>query len=175
MIISLEKAKQIKPNVTQDELNALESFIRDHTHNHFQNRNVRFTIKSIGDPNLLNVNDPYGLRKDDTVEIYGTSLNDGVYTVSELLTDSIRLSDDSALYDETPGSGIVTKVQYPDAVLQGVKDILKYDVETVGRTGIKSKSISRVSETYTDMTKDQTIGGRPAYLYGFLTNYMKMW
>ena len=151
--------------VIAEKLNAAELMIRAYTHNNFQNRNVRFTAKSLG--NRLFGTSDY-LKVGDTIQISQSAVNDGLYTVTEVGGSFIRVDRD--LYKST---NLVTKIEYPADVRAGVLELLKWDVKNRPKTGIKSETLSRYSVTYFDQDANNQVMGYPVALLGFLRPYIK--
>ncbi len=172
MIIDLKDAKKANPNVTQDQLDALEQFVRAETKNSFHNKRVRFCSIRTEPPDMLYVSDIKGLRVGDTVEINYSAYNNGLYVIDEIVEDSIKVKSQD-LFEESGRELMLSKVEYPADIKQGLLGILEYDAKMADKTGLKSRSISRMSETYHDLTKSESKGGRPAYLFSFLENYYK--
>ena len=139
--------------------------VRAYTHNNFQNRFVRFTADSRGD-RLLATSDY--LKVGDTVQISQSMVNDGLYTVTEIGDDFVRV--DKELYKSV---NLVTKVEYPADIKNGVLNLIKWDIKNRDKTGIKSETLSRYSVTYFDQDSDNQVMGYPVSLLGFLRPYMK--
>ena len=62
---------------------------------------------------------------------------------------------------------------YPPDVKMGVINLMKWEVANRDKIGISSETISRHSVTYSGMATNDSIGGYPASLIGFLKPYMK--
>lgn len=171
MIIDLKTLKTTKElsNYTDDELimmqDSIESLIRSYTHNNFQNRMIRNLLPS-RDGKLIGIID--FLRVGDTIEI-NNSINKGLYVVEDIIDDYIVLDKD--LYD--CDRNLVTKVEYPKVIQQGVINLLKFDATTRNKQGIQSETISRHSVTYFNQDGDNSIMGYPKSLLGFLRPFMK--
>lgn len=172
MIIDLKDAQKANPKVTQEQLDALEQFVRAETKNSFHNKRVRFKNIRTKPPDEIYLSDTKGLRKGDTVEVNYSPYNNGLYVIDELYQDSIKLATDE-LIEESGRDLMLSKVEYPADIKQGLLGILEYDTKMADKTGLKSRTISRMSETYHDLTKSESKGGRPAYLFSFLENYIK--
>lgn len=146
-------------------LTALELMIRAHTNNNFQHRGYRRVADLAG--GVLMIGAPQPFRTGDTVEISGSLMNDGLYTVTDSNDHTATVKEDTA--DE---SGVlVTKVVYPMDIKMGVVNLLKWDMERREKVGVSSETISRHSVTYVDMTAANTDQGYPAALMGFLKPY----
>lgn len=104
----------------------------------------------------------------DTVEI-NESINEGIYTVEKIEAEMIRL--DRKLY--AAADNMVTKVVYPEAVKEGVLNMLQWELNMRSKTGIKSETLSRHSVTYFDMDAANSLDGYPVSLMGFLEPYYK--
>ena len=170
MIVSVQEALEyLKKDVQEAELrrkiDALENLIRDETNNNFQERGMRFYAPSKGGAIMGSV--PF-LEEGDTVEI-NESITSGIYTVRETGEETVRLNRN--LYDAA--RNMVTKVVYPEAVKDGVLNLLQWELNMRSKTGIKSETLSRHSVTYFDMDASNSIGGYPASLMGFLDPYYK--
>ena len=147
-------------------LRALESAIRAYTNNNFQKRAFRFSCPVINGKLFYNTN---LLKADDTVQISESALNDGLYVVQELGSDTISL--DAELYDED--YVLVTKIIYPHDVKMGVVNLLKWENTNRDKVGVASETLSRHSVTYFDMNGENSLLGYPKSMLGFLMPYMK--
>lgn len=149
MIISVENLKkQINCGTATDDLiatrlEAIEAVIRAYTNNNFQQREVRFVGHSEG---TSVYGSPQFFSVDDTVQISGSGVNDGLYLVTMVSTDRIDLNK-SLMTTET---NLVTKVKYPADVIQCAVDLYQWKQTNGEKVGIKSETISRHSVTYED-------------------------
>ena len=85
MIISLGDARAIDIDITQDDLDAFETSVRELTNNNFQNTFVRFKNVEFVNENTILVSDEIrGLRVGDTVEVNYSHYNDGLFVVKEI-------------------------------------------------------------------------------------------
>lgn len=173
MIISLDDAKVIDPNITQDDLNGFETAVRALTNNKFQNRFVKFDGFTVTGGNTLSfTNSTLGLRVGDTIEIIDSKINDGLYVVNELSDTSLTVTGD--LFNGEYKDASVVKIEYPADIVSGIKRLIDYDVKMTGKTGVKSETISRMSVTYYDATASENINGYPAAYMSFLDKYRKL-
>lgn len=172
MILAVEKVMKLPEFAGQDEeiitdkLNAAELMIRAYTNNNFQNRYVRFVANSLGD-RLFGTSD--FLKVGDTVQISQSKVNDGLYTITEIGDDFIRIDTDLYKYPEN----LVTKVEYPADIKAGLLELLKWDVKNRAKTGIQSETLSRHSVTYFSQDANNQVMGYPVTLLGFLKPYIK--
>ena len=171
MIVSVQSAleylgQDIPEDVLKRKIKAMERLIRDETNNNFQNRAMRF--KAPSRDNVICGSSPY-IEVGDTIEING-SINEGVYTVTEIQENTIRV--DRNLYMSS--STMITRVIYPESVQEGVLTMLKWEFEMRSKTGIKSETLSRHSVTYFDMDASNSLDGYPASIVGFLDPYYQM-
>lgn len=150
----------------QPKLDAIEILIRKYTNNNFQNRFIRFTASSEG-KKIMGVS-PF-VKIGDTLQISESNVNDGLYVVTELGSDYTKVNKDLFTVDHN----LVTKIEYPVDVQQGVIKLLQWDVESINRIGVKSETISRHSVTYFDQDKNNQVMGFPVSLLGFLDIYKK--
>lgn len=156
-----DKFKNIADDILERKLIAIEHAIRAYTNNNFQNRKVRFEASS--EERILKGISPY-LRVDDTVQI-SKSVNEGLYVVTEI-SDTTTLNKEmfNAKYN------LVTKIEYPYDVKEGVVNLMLWEIEGRDKMGIKSETISRHSVTYADIDVKT---GYPTALLGFLTPYVR--
>lgn len=150
----------------KDKLKAVELLIRAYTNNNFQNRAVRFVAESAGN-RLLGTS--RFLRTGDTVQISQSNVNDGLYTITEIMDEHVCI--DAELFSVP--MNLVTKVEYPVDVRQGVVNLMKWEVANRDKVGIKSETLSRHSVTYYDLDVNNQVMGYPVSLLGFLKPYMK--
>lgn len=165
-LTSMKEFKGVDATALCDKINAVEALVRAYTHNNFQNRSVRFEGKSLN--NRVFGTSPF-LKVGDRVEITKSQVNDGLYTVTELLDGAIRLDRELFSVDLNR----VTKVEYPADVIQGVVNLLIWDQTNKKKVGIKSETLSRHSVTYYDQDVNNQVMGYPVSLLGFLSPYMK--
>lgn len=171
MLIPVDKVKSIDDfkdydtQMLERKLKAIEVAIRSYTHNKFQNRNIRFVATSLD--GVINGTTKY-LKVGDTLEI-SKSMNAGLYVITDITETDIVLDKD--LYEEL--DNLVTKIEYPEDVIEGALDILRWDLGMKDKIGIASESLSRHSVTYQSLDSSNTIEGRPSVLFGFCTPYMK--
>lgn len=172
MIISVEELaamaefKGISETTLKRKLEAVENLIRAYTKNNFQNRNVRFAGESL--KNRIFGTSPF-LNVGDTVQISQSQVNDGLFTITELLDDAIRV--DRELFSVP--YNLVTKIEYPADIQEGVINLLTWETENRQKVGIKSETLSRHSVTYYDLDAENQVMGYPVSLLGFLRPYMK--
>ncbi|UIB81229.1 hypothetical protein [Flyfo myovirus Tbat2_7] len=189
MIISLDEAKKLNAQLTQDDLDALEVMVRNTTHNSFIDTSVKRTGFVVSNGNTLTFDDDYSikyLRSGDTVlldntttfDSQGADINDGLYIVDTITDNIVTITDSKSnnpnLFNVEHPSGLIAKIKYPDDVLTGVKKLISYDVKTAANVGLKSRTIARASETYLDVNATDNINGYPSALLGFLKKYTKL-
>lgn len=147
-------------------LNAVEHLIRSYTNNNFQNRSIRFQGSSQGD--TINGRTQF-FKAGDTVQISQSKVNDGLYLITEIADGFIRLDRELFPVPEN----LVTKVEYPADVQEGVIELMIWEVKNRQKVGIKSETLSRHSVSYYDQDADNQVMGYPVSLLGFLKPYMK--
>lgn len=147
-------------------LNAIEHLIRSYTNNNFQNRSIRFEGSSQGD--MIKGRTQF-FKVGDTVQISQSQVNDGLYFITEIADDFIRLDRELFPVPEN----LVTKVEYPADVQEGVIELMVWEVKNRQKVGIKSETLSRHSVSYYDQDADNQVMGYPVSLLGFLKPYMK--
>jgi len=150
----------------KNKLKAVEQLIRAYTNNNFQNRNIRFSARSLKD--RVFGTSPF-LKVGDTVQISQSKVNDGLYTITEIGDDFIRL--DAELFQND--LNLITKVEYPVDIKAGVISLMVWEVQNRQKVGIKSETLSRHSVTYYDQDANNQVMGYPVALLGFLKPYIK--
>ena len=165
-VMLLPEFKHMDEQQVQKKLDAFEVLIRKYTNNNFQNRYIRFTASSLGDK-IMGCHSFN--RVGDTIQISESNVNDGLYVIKEVADGFIRLNKNLFPVDHN----LVTKIEYPVDVQQGVIKMLQWDMESMNRVGIKSETLSRHSVTYFDQDKNNQVMGFPVSLLGFLEVYKK--
>ena len=174
MILSLDDARAIDIDITQDDLDAFETSVRELTNNNFQNTFVRYKNAEFVNENTILVRDEIrGLRVGDTIEVNYSHYNDGLFVIKEI--DGKQITVQGALFFVgNSGRAILTKVEYPADIKKGIKKLIEYDMKMADKVGIKSETISRMSITYYDVTAAESSEGYPVSLLGFLDKYRKL-
>ena len=175
MIITLENAQKFNPSVTQEELDGVEKAIRKEANNPFQNLAARFHQLIFENENKIIVfDDVEGLRKGDTVQVSNSKWNDGLYVIESIEGNSITLQGEPRLFSGSNKEAFITKVEYPADIIAGVQKLLQYDAKMVDKIGLKSKTVSRMSETYFDQNSTESIAGYPAAMMSFIDKHRRM-
>lgn len=165
-LLSMDEFKGMDEDILTMKLEAIESLIRSHTNNNFQNRVMR--IEAPVANGVLLGHSPY-FKVGDTVQISQSMVNDGLYVIEEITDITIKLN--SELYDFPMNT--VTKIVYPADVRKGVIDLLIWEKDNRKKVGIQSETLSRHSVTYFNQDANNQVMGYPASLLGFLEPYMK--
>lgn len=160
------KFEDIDDDLITRKLSVIESAIRKHTNNNFQNRLVRFNASI--ENGVIKGTSPY-LKQLDTIEI-SDGINKGLYTVIGL-SDGVQTIE--PLYDYP--NQLITKIEYPIDVIEGAIDILDWELIKKGKekSNVASESISRHNVSYFQRTKDNTIKGYPIELFDFCEDYVR--
>ena len=189
MIISLNEAQKLNAQLTQGDVDALEVMVRNTTHNSFIDTSVKRTGFVVSNGNTLTFDDDYVikyLRAGDTVlldntttfDSQGANINNGLFIVDSVVDNVVTIKNSNGenpnLFSVQHVSGLIAKIKYPDDILTGVKKLISYDVKTADNVGLKSRTISRASETYLDVNATDNINGYPSALLGFLKKYTKL-
>ena len=173
MIISVDDAKRLVDfkNWTDEKikrkLKSIEQTIRAYTNNNFQDRECRRTADIIGGFLYVEALTPFDAG--DTVQISESSLNKGLFTVTA--SEDCFFTVAEAVKDEK--DVLVTKVHYPDDVIDCVINLLEWEVCNRGKVGVKSETLSRHSVTYFDLDSNNQVMGYPVSLLGCLKAYKK--
>ncbi len=154
MIISVEKAKALIDDFggwtdekIELKLKAIEKTIREYTNNNFQDRGYRVRAYIRG--GVLLSSSPVLFSIGDTVQISDSQLNKGLYTILTTEDTAFTVSDD--IKDED--AVLVTKIVYPEDVIDCCVKLLEWEKDFGKKVGIKSETLSRHSVTYEDSTE----------------------
>lgn len=152
-------------------LRSIEARIRAYTNNGFQVRSVRVEAASQG--GILLGAHP-GMRAGDTVQVSASGVNDGLYVVESIDSETGTLALDPPLLDAP--SNRVTLVRYPPDIVAGALGLLEYEAaRPAGKAGVASESISRHSVSY-DSSGSEAAGafaGYPLRVTGFMRPYRR--
>lgn len=166
-LLDMPEFTGLSQNALKRKLQAIESLIRSYTNNNFQNRMVRFEAPS-STSSLLGFNEY--LKIGDTVQI-SESINNGLYTVKEINQVQKTMQLEDGLFETD--YNLITKVEYPDAIADGVINLMLWEVQNRSKVGIHSETLSRHSVTYYDQDANNQLMGYPVTLLGFLKPYTK--
>ena len=151
MIISLEDVKSLidfkgwtDERITM-KLKAIEETVRKYTNNNFQNRNIRGEC-AVDEQSMIYGIIP-GLKAGDTIQISESKFNAGLYVVDAVSDTQIFVDRELTPED---GDFLVTKVEYPEDVVEIVVNLLEWSTTHGTKVGIKSETLSRHSVTYED-------------------------
>ena len=173
MIISVEELMRmpefngIDESVLSRKLKGIEDMVRSYTNNNFQNRMKRFSAPS---SNSILCDWSKLIKVGDTVQI-SESINNGLYVVRAVDRVHKTMTLDADLYDAD--FNLVTKVEYPDAIVDGVINLMQWEVQNRSKVGIQSETLSRHSVTYFAQDANNQLMGYPVTLVGFLKPYIK--
>ena len=173
MIISVEEAKVLidygdwTDRRIERKLKAIEQAVRSYTNNNFQDKDYRRTADIVGGSFYvggLNI-----FETGDTIQVSESTLNKGLFTVTDTEDSCFRVKE--SLKDEN--GVLVTKVVYPDDVVDCAIKMLEWEINHSDKVGIQSETLSRRSVTYFNMEGDNSINGYPKSLFGALKPYRK--
>lgn len=171
MIIKLDDAKNFNDKVTQSDLDGLEMLIREITGNHFQVRTIRYHDLEFKNNQITTQETRLiGIKTGDTIQVSDSIINNGLYVVASVEGPTITL--ESEVYEVYEPDAFITLVKYPADIKAGVIKLLQYDKEMLGKTGVKSRTVSRMSESYFDTS--ESVGGYPKHLMAFINNHKSL-
>lgn len=177
MIMTVEELKEYIATTDSDMLlearmSALETAIREYTHNRFHAKPLtRIRAFTRGGVFLSDSLIPF--NEGDTVQVTkGDQVVDlGLYTVNEITDDTtFTVNEEIADIDDVK----VTKVSYDMNIKMGIVNLMRWESANREKAGIQSETISRHSVTYADANGESYIMGYPKALTGFLKPYTKM-
>ena len=150
MIISVEKAKELvdvkgwTDAKIERKLKAIEQTIRAYTNNNFQKRACRVAASIVGGQFVALDSVPF--KVGDTVQVSESDLNEGLFTVVSAYDTIMTVEEDVTDEEEI----LVTKVEYPEDIVDCALNLLEWEVNNRAKVGIKSETLSRHSVTYED-------------------------
>lgn len=175
MIISLEEAKKVHPEVTQTDLDGIETMIRALTHNNFQKFNIRVRRGIRFEGNTISTTDSlFGFKEGNTIQVSSSIYYDGLYVIKSIENQKITIEGDTDFPAHASSTAFVTLIDYPADILLGVIKLLKYDAKMAKKIGIKSETISRWRVDYYDLNSTDSSEGYPIALMKFVNKYKKL-
>lgn len=152
MIISVDTVKNLidfagwTDEKIERKLKAIEQTIRKYTNNNFQKRAYRKTADIVS--GLFYVDEPELFKVGDTVQVSESELNGGLFTVASVSEDNFTVEEEYTVDEENV---LVTKIEYPDDVVDCAVNLLEWEVKNRSKVGVKSesKTLSRHSESVT--------------------------
>ena len=175
MIISVEKAKNLidfkgwSDEKVGRKLRAIEQTIRAFTNNNFQKRAYRKTADIVG--GLFNVESQTLFKVGDTIQVTESDYNSGLFTIVSVTDYSFSVSEEIATDEDAV---LVTKVEYPDDVVECALNLLEWEINNRAKVGIQSETLSRHSVTYFAQDANNQVMGYPVSLLGCLKAYKKV-
>ncbi len=165
MIISVADFKNLvstdaSNDVLEAKLGAMEAMIRQYTNNRFIRRDINTEVVISGTSMVMT---DVVFSAGDTIDINGR-----VLVISSIDGTTATLSTNPRM----AGTFKAYLVEYPKDVVNGVVNLMKWDLVNGDKTGIKSETLSRYSVTYYDMDASAKLG-YPASLVGFMSNYRR--
>lgn len=172
MLMSVEYLRKFVDTEETDEileerLVALESAIRQETHNTFTERYFRHETAIL---NGVILAPNKHIASGDTVLISGMHYGNGIYTVQD--GNMLKPVPDDTEY------AILHRVVYPPDVVMGCVDIMRYKLSCAAqraelKAGISSETISRHSVSFVGEDAYSGVFGVPERLVKFLDRYRK--
>lgn len=169
MLMTVEYLRRYVETTESDEmlterLTALESAIRQETHNTFTERH--FCLSTAIASGELQQSSRH-LHEGDTLLLQQMRYGNGLYQLGA--DNTVSPIPDDAPYVE------VYKVVYPPDIVMGCVDIMRYKLtsKTQDKAGVSSESISRHSVSYAGEDAYSAVFGVPLRLVKFLDRYRK--
>ena len=147
----------------------LVSFIREYTNNNFRRKNYEVEAIAVTD-NIIDLDGDNLFKFGDILEISGSRYFNGIYPVTGVDGASVTIGTDESLAGH---DFIVHQLKLPMEFDSHIQRIVNYQAKADDHSGIKSKSVSRVSITYRDASEGATLNGIPEHFFGFLDPYIK--
>ena len=105
------------------------------------------------------------------MQITESEVNDGLYVIKAIDKENGTITLDKELYEAR--HNLVTKIEYPTAVVEGTVNLMLWDVGMRDKVGIASETLSRHSVTYFSQDAGNQLMGYPVTLLGFLKPFTK--
>ena len=96
-------------------------------------------------------------------------MNAGLFTVSSVTDEYFTVEEDTVDEAEV----LVTKVEYPDDVIDCAVNLMEWEIKNRAKVGIQSETLSRHSVTYFAQDANNQVMGYPVSLLGCLKAYRK--
>lgn len=115
----------------------------------------------------------WGFQANMDITVIGTPRNNGVYTISALSSEVMKLSSGDTLLEESAtvdyGGNVIqiNRIKWPVALKRAVAQIIWFNINRMKNSDISSKSIGPTSVTYQDLGS----GGYPPSLYAQLNKF----
>ncbi len=173
MIISVSELARLidVESYTEDKLlmilDGLEKMIRNKTNNHFHVKTIRFDLEVV---NGQLVGSFHHLSVGDTVEVSESQYNQNYLSDITAISDGVITMRKPLQDEDSPIT--ITKVVYPSDIVQGVVNLIDWEIHNRDKVGIKSESLSRHSVTYYD-NGDGQMYGYPKSMMDFIRPYCK--
>ena len=167
-LMIMPEFENVDRTVIVRKLKAIENMVRSYTNNTFQNRTKRFNAAS-SNSILCDCSADY-FKIGDTVQITD-SINNGLYVITHIDPANHTITLDGELYDSD--NNTVTKVEYPDAIIDGAINLMLWEVHNRDKVGIQSETLSRHSVTYFAQDANNQLNGYPVALVSFLKPFTK--
>lgn len=171
MIISASDAKKYvdvknwSDEKLERKLAAIEKTIRKYTNNEFKEFGCRTAADIVGSRFVCDAAMPFKIG--DTVQVSQSAFNDGLYVITSANDSYLTVAED--VTDEA--KVLVTKVHYPEDVVDCALNLLEWDIKNRQKVGIKSETLSRHSVTYEDSAS--MFNGYPKGILNSVTLYKK--
>lgn len=179
-VLALDEYKGVDPETVKRKLLGIENAIRAYTNNDFIVRGAR--IQAASSDGLFRGVSEY-IKAGERVEITqsgnvdsdnhyeANNMNVGLYNVDAVFTDDNYMKLDDELFNADFNDLFL--VRYPEAIKEGVLDLLKWEKTGRDKIGISSETISRHSVSYYNFSDAEMLLGYPRALMGFLEPYVK--
>lgn len=151
------------------ELDITEDFIVEYTHNYFFDERLYLKDNFIFDELTKTITTESKLDNftvGQQIRIIGSNLNDNIYIITDI-TNNIITVDKDLENEENELFALLQVVKYPKGLKRIQAEMVKFNLITAEKTGIKQESISRHSITYGTDTE----GVYPDYIVKKLNAY----
>jgi len=186
MLVTLNKVKSIldinntdNDNFIKIQLPFIENDICTKCRDHFVDMKFNFITSNLisfnSSLNSLNLNDinTKGFHVGDTIRVYNSIRNDGIFTIDTINQNSLILNDIDEVEDEDTGELIyITRIKYPKALKKVAALMIDFKIKENENEsqGIKKEKIDDYSVEYEDKSQ-----GYPSSILSMLYNYRQLY
>jgi hypothetical protein len=186
MLVTLNKVKSIldisntdNDNFIKIQLPFVENDICIECRDHFVDMKFNFITSNLisfnSSLNSLNLNDinTKGFHVGDTIRVYNSIRNDGIFTIDTINQNSLILNDIDEVEDEDAGELIyITRIKYPKALKKVAALMIDFKIKENENEsqGIKKEKIDDYSVEYEDKSQ-----GYPSSILSMLYNYRQLY
>jgi hypothetical protein len=159
-LTEIKKLLQLNDSTYDEIISALipivENKIFTHCKNHFINTNFDYVsssnfvfAESDNSISFTNIGVNYKLVIGDTIRVYESFRNDGVYTIDSMTTNKLILNPINQVQDENEGQYCyLTTLKFPISLKMSVASMVNFKMRHIDKAGIASEKIDDYQVNY---------------------------